>query len=50
MPGKPARRWHDAAQEYVASFREMLNKDIDVPKLRRRWERVRLVESLSGAR
>jgi glycosyltransferase involved in cell wall biosynthesis len=43
-----ARRWSDAAQEYVAAFREMLSRDIDLEKLRQRWEMVRMLESVGG--
>lgn len=49
VPNRPPRRWADAAQEYVAAFREMLSRDIDVNKLRRRFEAVRLIESLGKA-
>lgn len=42
------RRWSDAAAEYVAAFRDMLSREIEVDKLRRRWEMVRLVESVGG--
>ncbi len=41
-----ARRWADAAAEYLAAFRALLNKDIDLAKMRRRWETVRLIESV----
>jgi glycosyltransferase involved in cell wall biosynthesis len=40
------RRWRDAAAEYLAAFRMLLNKDIDLAKMRRRWETIRLIESL----
>ena len=40
------RRWSDAAAEYLAAFRVLLNKDIDLAKMRRRWETIRLIESL----
>jgi glycosyltransferase involved in cell wall biosynthesis len=40
------RRWSEAAAEYLAAFRELLRKDADVTKMRRRWETIRLIESL----
>ncbi len=46
-PASPhTRRWSDAAAEYLAAFRTLLNKDIDLAKMRRRWETIRLIESL----
>jgi hypothetical protein len=46
-PASPhTRRWSDAAAEYQAAFRTLLNKDIDLAKMRRRWETIRLIESL----
>jgi len=44
-----ARRWSDAAAEYLAAFRVLLNKDIDLAKMRRRWETIRLIESLGSS-
>jgi glycosyltransferase involved in cell wall biosynthesis len=49
-PPRPAnsctRRWSDAAAEYLAAFRMLLDKDIDLAKMRSRWETIRLIESL----
>jgi glycosyltransferase involved in cell wall biosynthesis len=44
-PNPHPRRWADTGKEYMAAFEELLRKDINVEKLRRRWETVRLVES-----
>jgi glycosyltransferase involved in cell wall biosynthesis len=44
----PTRRWPDAAAEYVAAFRALLGADIDLHKMRRRWDTVRLIESLGS--
>ena len=38
-------RWRDAAEQYVTAFREVLAKDVDVTKLRARWDTVRLLET-----
>jgi glycosyltransferase involved in cell wall biosynthesis len=43
------RRWPEAAAEYLAAFRELLSKDIDLAKMRRRWETIRLIESLGSS-
>jgi glycosyltransferase involved in cell wall biosynthesis len=44
-PSNP-RRWPEAAAEYIAAFHELLSKDIDVAKMRRRWDTLRMIESL----
>jgi len=41
-----ARKWKAVAQEYVDRFRQMLATEIDVPKLRARWDFLRVLESL----
>jgi glycosyltransferase involved in cell wall biosynthesis len=48
-PQSPPRLWRDAAAEYLIAFRELLNKDIDLAKMRQRWETVRLIESLNSS-
>jgi glycosyltransferase involved in cell wall biosynthesis len=40
------RRWPQVATEYLAAFRTLLSKDIDPAKMRRRWDTIRLLESL----
>ena len=44
-PNPHPRRWPETAHEYMAAFHELVRKDINVEKLRRRWETIRLVES-----
>ena len=44
-PPSHPRRWSDVAGDYFAAFQQMLSADIDVTKMRRRWEVVRLLES-----
>ena len=39
------RRWSDAAREYHAAFLELLSRDPDIPKIRKRAAIVRLLES-----
>ena len=46
-PRTPPRRWHTAAEEYVAAFREILTSDVDLSKLRARWDLLRTLESVS---
>jgi GT2 family glycosyltransferase len=46
--GRSFRRWHDAAREYACAFKEILAKDVDVGKLRQRWDVVRTLESTEG--
>jgi glycosyltransferase involved in cell wall biosynthesis len=36
------RRWRTAAQEYLASFRELLERDVDTARLRGRWKVLRV--------
>ena len=43
------RRWSQRPAEYLAAFRELLRKDVDLTKLRRRWETIRLIESLGSS-
>jgi len=45
LSGRPVRRWHEAAEEYAAAFKEMLAKEIDLGKLRQRWNVIRTLES-----
>lgn len=47
VPKQP-RRWRAAGEEYVAAWRELLNREIDVVKLRARFATVRMVESVGG--
>ncbi len=45
-PANPApRRWLDTGKDYVSAFSKLLAKDIDVDKLRQRWDTVRLAET-----
>ncbi|MBV8550443.1 MAG: glycosyltransferase [Acidobacteriaceae bacterium] len=44
---KEPRRWRVAAQEYFDAFREMLNRDFDVPRIRKRWDVLRTLDSMS---
>lgn len=46
-PPSPPRRWRAAAEEYAAAFRAILSRDIDVTKLRDRWETLRMLELLN---
>ncbi len=46
-PDTAPRSWRDAAEEYVAAFREILARDIDVDKLRARWDFLRTLEAAS---
>jgi GT2 family glycosyltransferase len=45
---KAPRRWRAAGEEYVAAWRELLARDIDVPKLRARFATVRMIQSVGG--
>ena len=36
------RRWRTAAQEYLASFHELLERDVDTARLRGRWKVLRV--------
>ncbi len=40
-PGKEPRRWSDVAADYAQAFRELLRRDIDLVKMRARWEMLR---------
>ena len=42
----PVRSWREAGVEYMDAFRAMLSKDIDLGRLRARWELLRLIQSL----
>jgi GT2 family glycosyltransferase len=42
---RPFRSWHETAEEYAATFQEILAKEIDLVKLRRRWDAIRTLES-----
>ena len=41
------RTWSQAAEECVAALRELLARPIDVPTLRKRWDAIRTVRSVS---
>ncbi len=43
------RRWPEAAKEYLDAFRELLSQDVDIAKMRSRWQTIRLLESLSSS-
>src|SRR5271166_5656133 len=45
-PETPPRTWRAVAEEYVAAFREILARDVDVAKLRTRWDTLRTLESV----
>ena len=45
-PRLTPRRWSDTAGEYFSAFQQIIGTDIDIQKMRRRWETVRLIESL----
>ncbi len=45
VPITTPRSWRDAAEEYAAAFREILAHDIDVDKLRARWDFLRALEA-----
>ncbi len=47
-PRKAPRRWRAAGEEYVSAWRELLARDIDVPKLRARFATVRMIQSVGG--
>lgn len=47
-PTKPVRRWRAAAKEYVDIWKQLLARDIDTAKLRRRWDTVRMIQSVGG--
>lgn len=40
-PGKEPRRWSDVAADYAQAFRGLLSRDIDLVKMRARWEMLR---------
>jgi glycosyltransferase involved in cell wall biosynthesis len=42
---RPFRSWHETAEEYGAAFKEILANEIDLGKLRRRWDAIRTLES-----
>jgi GT2 family glycosyltransferase len=43
--GKGPRRWRDVAQEYAQAFREMISRDLDLARIRARWELLRTLDS-----
>jgi glycosyltransferase involved in cell wall biosynthesis len=45
-PEVPFRDWQAVGEEYVQSFLEMLSQEIDVPKLRARWDFLRTLQSM----
>ena len=45
-PEVSPRTWRAVAEEYVAAFREILARDVDVAKLRTRWDTLRTLESV----
>jgi len=45
-PEVSPRTWRAVAEEYVAAFREILARDVDVAKLRARWDTLRTLESV----
>jgi len=45
---KAPRRWRTAGEEYVQAWRQLLARDIDVAKLRARWDTVRMIQSVGG--
>jgi GT2 family glycosyltransferase len=48
-PTVTVREWRAAADEYAQSFREILSREIDQPKLRARWDWLRTLESMSSS-
>ncbi len=42
---RPVRRWRAAAEEYAASFHELLSDEIDIKLMRERWETLRMLDS-----
>ncbi|MBV9267426.1 MAG: glycosyltransferase [Acidobacteriaceae bacterium] len=44
----PVRTWCDAARQYVNAFKELLGRDIDVVRLRARWDFLRSLEALQN--
>jgi GT2 family glycosyltransferase len=45
LPEIPPWLWRETAAEYVAAFCELLAQDVDIPRLRARWELIRTLES-----
>jgi GT2 family glycosyltransferase/glycosyltransferase involved in cell wall biosynthesis len=43
--GKPYRDWGNVAEEYAKAFGEILVRDVDVARLRARWDLLRTLES-----
>lgn len=41
------RRWRDVAVDYCAALKEMLSTDIDIDRLRRRWDILRLLHTFN---
>jgi hypothetical protein len=46
VPEASPRTWRAVAEEYVAAFREILARDVDVAKLRARWDTLCTLESV----
>jgi glycosyltransferase involved in cell wall biosynthesis len=44
------RRWREAANEYVATFRDLLSDGVDTARLRCRWEALRSLSLVAGSR
>jgi glycosyltransferase involved in cell wall biosynthesis len=45
QPSAEPRRWSDVAVEYAQAFQEILARDIDLAKLRARWETLRNLDA-----
>ncbi len=46
VPSKEPRRWSDVAGDYALTFRELLNREVDLAKMRARWELLRTLEAV----
>ncbi|HEV3061185.1 MAG TPA: glycosyltransferase [Vicinamibacterales bacterium] len=46
LNGRPHRGWGDVAREYAKIFHELLDREVDVDLLRRRWALLTLVDSV----
>jgi GT2 family glycosyltransferase len=44
-PGKPCRDWGTAAEEYAKAFGEILDREVDVARLRARWDFLRTLQA-----
>ena len=45
---KEPRRWRQAGEEYVQAWRDLLARDVDLMKLRARFDTVRMIQSVGG--